>query len=85
MKLLCVIDNLGTGGAQRQILNLAIGLHRRGHEVSMYCYTPGALLAHYLEKEGLRVHVELKKSRFSLDVIGGLRRFIDGGPFDAVV
>lgn len=85
MKLLCVIDNLGTGGAQRQILNLAIGLHRRGHDVSMYCYTPGALLAHYLEKEGLHVHVELKKSRFSLDVIGGLRRFIDAGAFDAVV
>jgi glycosyltransferase involved in cell wall biosynthesis len=85
MKLLCVIDNLGTGGAQRQILNLAIGLHRRGHDVSMYCYTPGALLAHYLEKEGLHVHVELKRSRFSLDVIGGLKRFIDRGRYDAVV
>src|SRR5512143_263914 len=72
MNLLCVIDNLGTGGAQRQILNLAVGLHRRGHEVSLYCYTPGALLAHYLEKEGLRLKVELKRSRFSLDVIGNL-------------
>ncbi|MGZ5497289.1 MAG: glycosyltransferase family 4 protein [Candidatus Aminicenantales bacterium] len=85
MKLLCVIDNLGTGGAQRQILNLAIGLHRAGHDVSMYCYAPGALLAPYLEKEGLRVHVQLKKSRFSLDVIGGLRCFIDEGRFEAVV
>ncbi len=85
MNLLCVIDNLGTGGAQRQILNLAIGLHRRGHEVSLYCYTPGALLAHYLEKEGLRVRVELKKSRFSLDVIGNLRRHIDEGRPDAVI
>src|SRR5665647_2844797 len=84
MKLLCVIDNLGTGGAQRQILNLAIGLHRAGHDVSMYCYAPGALLAPYLEKEGLGVHVQLKKSRFSLDVIGGLRRFIDEGRFEAL-
>lgn len=85
MNLLCVIDNLGTGGAQRQILNLAIGLHRRGHDVSLYCYTPGALLAHYLEKEGLRVQVELKRSRFSLDVVGNLRRHIDRGRYDAVV
>lgn len=85
MNLLCVIDNLGTGGAQRQILNLAVGLHRRGHEVSLYCYTPGALLAHYLEKEGLRIQVELKRSRFSLDVIGNLRRHIDRGRYDAVV
>jgi len=85
MKLLCVIDNLGTGGAQRQITNLAIGLHRLGHDVSLYCYTPGAHLAPYLEKEGLRVRVEIKKSRFSLDVLRGLRRFIDAGRYEAVV
>lgn len=85
MKLLCVIDNLSTGGAQRQILNLAIGLHHRGHNVSMYCYAPGALLAHYLEREGLHVHVQLKKSRFSLDVIQGLRHYIDQGQYEAVV
>jgi GalNAc-alpha-(1->4)-GalNAc-alpha-(1->3)-diNAcBac-PP-undecaprenol alpha-1,4-N-acetyl-D-galactosaminyltransferase len=85
LKLLCVIDNLGTGGAQRQITNLAIGLHRRGHDVSLYCYTPGALLSRYLEDAGLRVHVELKKSRFSLDVIRGLKRLIDGERFEAVV
>jgi len=85
MKLLCVIDNLGTGGAQRQITNLAVGLHRRGHDVSLFCYTPGAHLAPNLENEGLRVHVELKRSRFSTDVIRGLKRFIDGEGFDAVI
>jgi glycosyltransferase involved in cell wall biosynthesis len=85
MKLLCVIDNLSTGGAQRQITNLAVGLHQRGHDISLYCYAPGAMLAPYLEKEGLRVHLQLKKSRFSLDVLQGLKRFIDQGKFDAVV
>jgi glycosyltransferase involved in cell wall biosynthesis len=85
MKLLCVIDNLSTGGAQRQISNLAVGLHRRGHDVSVYCYAPGALLAPYLEKAGLHIHVQLKRSRFSLDVIQGLRRFIDEGRYEAVV
>jgi glycosyltransferase involved in cell wall biosynthesis len=85
MKLLCVIDNLGTGGAQRQITNLAIGLHRRGHDVSVYCYAPGALMARYLEKEGLTVHVRLKKSRFSLDVLQSLRSYIDEGRFEAIV
>jgi GalNAc-alpha-(1->4)-GalNAc-alpha-(1->3)-diNAcBac-PP-undecaprenol alpha-1,4-N-acetyl-D-galactosaminyltransferase len=85
MKVLCVIDNLNTGGAQRQIINLAIGLHQRGHSVSMFCYAPGTLLAHYLEREGIHVHVKLKKSRFSLDVIQGLRRYIDRGKYQAVV
>ncbi|MFA7686567.1 MAG: glycosyltransferase [Moheibacter sp.] len=34
MKILCVIDSLGAGGAQRQIVQLAIGFKKRGHEVS---------------------------------------------------
>jgi GalNAc-alpha-(1->4)-GalNAc-alpha-(1->3)-diNAcBac-PP-undecaprenol alpha-1,4-N-acetyl-D-galactosaminyltransferase len=85
MKVLCVIDNLSTGGAQRQIINLAIGLHRRGHDVSMFCYAPGTLLAQPLENEGIHVHLYLKKSRFSLDVIRGLRRYIDQGKYKAVV
>src|SRR4030042_1184852 len=85
MKVLCIIDNLSTGGAQRQIINLAIGLHRRGYDVSMFCYAPGTLLAQPLENEGIHVNLYLKKSRFSLDVIQGLRRYIDQGRYKAVV
>lgn len=85
MKILCVIDNLSTGGAQRQIINLARGLHRRGHQVAMFRYAPGELLAGYLEKEGIPVHVQIKKSRFSRDVIRGLRRAIDKDRIQAVV
>ena len=85
MKVLCVIDNLSTGGAQRQIINLAIGLHQRGHYVSMFFYAPGTLLAQYLEKEGVHVHVQLKKSRYSFNVIKGLRRCIDQGKYRAIV
>jgi GalNAc-alpha-(1->4)-GalNAc-alpha-(1->3)-diNAcBac-PP-undecaprenol alpha-1,4-N-acetyl-D-galactosaminyltransferase len=85
MKILCIIDNLSTGGAQRQMINLSVGLHKRGHCVSIFCYAPGALLAHRLEKEGLNVHVHLKRSRFSLGVIPTLRRRIDQEKFQAVV
>jgi GalNAc-alpha-(1->4)-GalNAc-alpha-(1->3)-diNAcBac-PP-undecaprenol alpha-1,4-N-acetyl-D-galactosaminyltransferase len=85
MKVLCVIDNLSSGGAQRQIINLAIGLRHRGHDVSMFCYAKGDLLAHYLEREGVPVHWRLKKSRFSLDVIQGLRKDIDQGNYQAIV
>ena len=38
-----------------------------------------------LEKEGIHAHVQLKKSRFSLDVVRGLRRHIDQGKYQAVV
>jgi len=85
MKVLCVIDNLSTGGAQRQMINLAIGLHHRGHYVTMFYYASGTLLAQQLEKEGVHVHVQLKKSRYSFDVIKGLRRCIDQGKYQAVI
>jgi GalNAc-alpha-(1->4)-GalNAc-alpha-(1->3)-diNAcBac-PP-undecaprenol alpha-1,4-N-acetyl-D-galactosaminyltransferase len=85
MKVLCVIDNLSTGGAQRQIINLAIGLHRRGHNLSIFCYAPGTLLAQNLEREGIHVHVQLKKSRYSFNVIKGLRRCLDQEKYQAVI
>ena len=40
MKILCVIDSLGSGGAQRQMVNLACGLKERGHDVEVFVYFP---------------------------------------------
>jgi len=38
MIILCVIDTLGSGGAQRQLVNIAIGFKERGHTVSFLVY-----------------------------------------------
>lgn len=38
MKILCFIDSLGAGGAQRQLVELAKGFHDRGYEVSFLTY-----------------------------------------------
>jgi glycosyltransferase involved in cell wall biosynthesis len=40
VKLLCFIDCLGSGGAQRQLATLAVGLKKRGHEVRFLVYHP---------------------------------------------
>jgi GalNAc-alpha-(1->4)-GalNAc-alpha-(1->3)-diNAcBac-PP-undecaprenol alpha-1,4-N-acetyl-D-galactosaminyltransferase len=40
MRLLLVIDNLGWGGSQRQMANLAVGLRQRGHDVHLFHYLP---------------------------------------------
>lgn len=40
MKILCVIDSLGSGGAQRQIVELACGLKAKGHVVELLIYHP---------------------------------------------
>jgi len=38
MKILCFIDSLGSGGAQRQLVTLAIGLKKRGHQIRFLVY-----------------------------------------------
>lgn len=38
MKILCVIDSLGSGGAQRQLVELAKGFKEKGHKVSFLTY-----------------------------------------------
>ena len=40
MKILLVIDHFGSGGAQRQMVYLAGGLHDRGHDVEFFVYHP---------------------------------------------
>lgn len=40
MHLLLAIDSLGGGGAQRQFVNLAVGLAGRGHRVDVLTYFP---------------------------------------------
>lgn len=39
-KILCLIDSLGSGGAQRQIVGLAYLLRENGYDVHLACYHP---------------------------------------------
>jgi len=85
MKLLFVIDSLDTGGAQRQMVNLAIGLRQRNHLVEFFCYAPGDVLAHPLEEAEIIVHWHFKRSRFSPEVILALKELIDLINYDLVL
>jgi glycosyltransferase involved in cell wall biosynthesis len=75
MRLLCVIDSLGLGGAQHQMVNLAVGLKKRGHDVEFFVYHPEyAHFADSLERGAIPVHAYHKSHRFSLGVVWALRR-----------
>lgn len=41
-RVICVIDNLGSGGAQRQLVNLALGLRAAGHHCVVFTYSKEA-------------------------------------------
>ncbi|MBE0623847.1 MAG: glycosyltransferase family 4 protein [Burkholderiales bacterium] len=81
-----MIDNLGSGGAQRQLVMIGCGLKARGHEVEFFTYYPSSWeFKTQLDCAGIPVHVYAKKSRFSLGPLVGLHRTVRGGRFDAVI
>ena len=41
MKIIILIDNLGSGGMQAQLVNLMNGLLKHGHEIHLVLYHPG--------------------------------------------
>jgi glycosyltransferase involved in cell wall biosynthesis len=86
MKILFVIDHFGGGGAQRQIVELACGLDRRGHAVEMFTYFPQYdFFRPQLDKRRIVVHEYRKGRGFSLGVVGKLASLTRSGGFDVVV
>lgn len=86
MKALLVIDHFGSGGAQRQIVELACGLRRRGHDVEMFVYFPGHdFFRDAIESQEIPVHECAKDRVGSLGVVGKLAGVVRAGRFDVVI
>lgn len=86
LRLLFVIDSLGSGGAQRQMVSLACGLAARGHRPTFWVYYPEhRYFADELASAGIDVCHAEKGSRFSLGPILSLRRLLRRERFDAVL
>ena len=56
-KILLFIDNLGSGGAQRQLVNLAVLLKGRGYDVSMLVYSDVPFFKFRLDENEIPVTV----------------------------
>lgn len=57
MRILCVIDSLGSGGAQRQMSYLALGLNAQGHDVELFLYQPRLdRFRQSIENAGIPIH-----------------------------
>lgn len=50
-KIICLIESLGSGGAERQITGLATLLKQSGHNVEVWYYAPNHFYRNSLEKE----------------------------------
>jgi glycosyltransferase involved in cell wall biosynthesis len=86
MRLLFIIDYLGSGGAQRQMVNLALGLTKRAHTVEFFLYYPDK--DHFgplLRDAGVQIHDCRKSSRYSPSIIMTLRNLIRRGRYDLIL
>lgn len=83
MKILCVIDYLGSGGAQRQLVELAFGFKNKGHEVFFLTYHQNTFYNSILEKSKIPVTC-INESNY-LKRFMKMRCFIRQGKYDAVL
>lgn len=83
MKILCVIDSLGSGGAQRQIVAIAKGIKARGHDVYMLVYHDENFYLEELLKNNIKYTCISEKNY--LKRLLKMRKFIRKGNFDGII
>ncbi|MBW7470446.1 glycosyltransferase [Marinobacter sp. F4218] len=83
MKILCVIDSLGSGGAQRQLVNLAIAFKGKGHDVSFLVYHSIPFYYEILEEQEISV-IEVLESSYAKR-FWKMRKVIRSGDYDSVL
>lgn len=56
MRIFCYIDDLGSGGAQRQLVLLSTGFQELGHQVEIGVHAEAHFYDSYLKSRGIPVH-----------------------------
>lgn len=79
-----IIDHLGTGGTQRQIVNMGYGLCQQGHIVDIACYYPGNYFSSILQNSSINIYFLSKQSRYSLGIVKQLKMLIQKKKYDIV-
>lgn len=82
MRILCVIDCLLSGGAQRQLTSLATELVRRGHEVDAFAYYGIEHFADEMRAGGVGIRQHRKRRRYSLSPARELRAIFREARYD---
>ena len=62
MKILCLIEALGSGGAERQMVGLASLLKKDGNDVAVMTYYPKDFYKYVLDEAGIE-HIYVEKAQ----------------------
>lgn len=84
-KVLLVIDNLGSGGAQNQLTLLAKGLQESGHTVHVFTYFGQDFFKKRLEESSIKLIYQPKKTKLGLGVIKALKKLYQTEKYDTVI
>ena len=86
MKIICFIDSLSSGGAQRQMVNLARGLKAKGHTVELLLYFPEFdFFRSEIEQAEILIHEVSKGKGFSWNVVWTLVKLYRTGKYDGLI
>jgi len=83
MRILCVIDSLGSGGAQRQILSLAEMLKERNYDICLLAYYQDDFFKDKFDELNIPLHFVLEGR--PIHRIFKVRKFIRNGDYDVVI
>lgn len=83
MKILLVIDDLGSGGAQRQLINLGIGFLSYGHQVYFLTYHSNDFYKKHLDD--YQIPIYQISSNNKIKRLFKIRNFIRSHNFDSVL
>lgn len=84
-KILCLIDTLGPGGAERQMVGLAKLLRQKGYHVDLVTYYKHNFYSELIDQYGIR-QLTLRVSKSPLSKLMAVRRYIKGsGGYDWVI
>ena len=84
MKVLCLIDGLTLGGAERQMIGLASMLKKRNYDVDLAYYYKENFYEALVSQEGIKTsYITVNSSRFNK--IYKIYKFVKKGKYDAVI
>lgn len=83
MTIVCFTESLAAGGAQRQLVNLAVLLKKRDHDVLLLTYREENFFLPELQKNGIRVH-QIPNRNYA-ERLFNTRKFLRSTKIDVVI
>lgn len=84
-KLLFVIDNLGSGGAQNQLSLLAVEFKKKGYDVTIFTYYSQSFFLERIRSHDIKYVNVQKTGHFGINILYALWKLINTEEYDCLI